>query len=248
MPQKIKEVKKVDLDEELVQMFGEDASEEFKAKAKTVFEAAVNAKVEEAKAEFESKVESTVEERLAEAIEAIEEQVDRYLTYVAEQWKEENELAIESSLKVEMAESLMGGLAQLFAEHKIEVDEEGNDVVEMLVSQNEELKEKLNEATGLVIELGEKLEAMELNDIVEAAAEGMTDTQVERLKTLAEGIKYKDVEDFKSKVETIRESLFAKAGEVKKDAVVDPLTEETDVKKASNPDMKRYLEAARRMA
>ena len=145
-----------------------------------------------------------------------------------------------------MAESLLSGLAQLFTEHRIEVDEEGNDVVEQLVAANEELKTKLDEATQLIMDLSEKVEANELDDIVAEAAAGLTDTQAEKLKALAEGIKYTDVEDFKAKVATIRESIFTKVEEPKKDPVTDSINEE--VVKPTDPRMKAYLDTARRLA
>lgn len=193
---------------------GEDLSEEFKEKATTIFEAAVNAKVVTIKEELEAEFEKKLEEAASEFTTKLSEQVDEYLTYVAEQWMEANELAIESSLRTEITEEFIGGMKQLFTENYIEIPEDKFDVIEELTAKVEELETKLNESIDNNIQLKSTVKTYAKEAILAQVAEGLTVTQKEKFLTLADGVDYTDDESFEKKLETVKESYFkAKTGE-----------------------------------
>lgn len=202
-------------------LFNEDTTEETKDKIKAVFEAAVQAKAEELTAITEEQIDEIVSERVSEIAESLESAVDSYLSYVAENWLEENEIAIESSMKVEMAESLLEGIAGLMRDHDLEVPDGADDVVEMLVARNEELEGRLNESIRARMDLEESIELAEVEATVDALSEGLTDTQASKLKSLAEGIKFSDAEDFERKLGAIKASFFKEDATVA-DPTVDP--------------------------
>lgn len=194
---------------------GEELSEQFKEKASTIFEMAVNYRVNEIAEELESMYEN----KLAETVEQIEEsyteqlqdltnKIDQYLDYVVEQWVTENEVAIESSLRSEVTEDFIHGLKNLFAEHYIEVPEEKVNVVEELAMRVEELEAKLNEAVNENIELKNSLNEMSTEEIFNEISEGLTLSQVEKFKKLAEGVDFDDVENFKKKLLIVKENYF----------------------------------------
>ena len=188
-------------------LFNEDTSDESKAKITTMFEAAVELRAQELDEEREALIEKIVEERVADELEAFAEGFDKYTSYVAEQWMDENQLAIESALKVEMAESLMNGLAELFAAHRMNIPE-ADGIVEGLVAKNEELTSRLNEQIDQSVILSEKLQMREVEDRLGDICEGLTDTQSVKLKELAENVRFTTPDDFEKKVRGIRESLF----------------------------------------
>lgn len=236
--------------EDLGEMFAsDDLSEEFKEQAATIFEAAVTARVG---LEL-SRLEEEFEEKLEESIEAIEEEmtakVDAYLDYVAEQWFEENRIAIESSMKVEAAENFMESVKALFAEHNVEIPEETVEVVESLEARVLELEEKLNEEITSKIELQKLVEEAEREAIFDEVAEGLAETQVEKLRTLAEGLEFSDAETYRKKVELVKENYFTGKKESSTSIIVeetaaeseDELLEETAV--TARPDMQKYVSA-----
>jgi hypothetical protein len=195
-------------------LFNEDTSEETRDKIKTVFEAAVEARSKELLEAEVAKRDELVSEATAKVAAELEEAVDEYLGYVVEKWLEENKIAIESSFKVEMAESLMTGLSTLFAEHNMEIPEDADDVLEGLVARNEDLQAKLNESYKENMALTESLEQAAIGKVVDDLSEGLTDTQVSKLKTLAEGIRYSDVEDFEKKLVAVKETFFKESAKV----------------------------------
>ena len=198
---------------------GEDLSEEFHAKATTIFEAAVKSKLEEEVALLEQAYAETLEERVNEIMEELASNVDDYLNYVVEQWIEENEVAVESSLRSELTEDFISGLKSLFAEHYIDIPEEEVPVVEELSQTVEELEAKLNEEIQRNVELTSMLSESRKVELTAVVCEGLTSTQAAKLKNLAEGVEYTSDEDFIEKVSTLRENYFPVS--VKTDEVLD---------------------------
>ena len=198
---------------------GENLSEEFQAKATTIFEAAVKAKLEEEVALLEQAYAETLEERVEEIMEELASNVDDYLNYVVEQWIAENEVAVESALRSELTEDFISGLRSLFAEHYIDVPEEEVQVVEELSSTVEELEAKLNEEIQRNVELTSMLAESRKVELAAQVCEGLTDTQTQKLLALVENVEYTDDETFVNKISTLRENYFPVA--VKADAVLD---------------------------
>jgi hypothetical protein len=195
--------------EDLGEMFAsDDLSEEFKEQATTIFEAAVNARVGLETARLEEEFEGMLEESVQAIEEEITSKIDSYLDYVAEQWFEENRIAIESSMKVEAADKFIEGVRDLFIEHAIEVPEEQVDVVESLEARVAELEEKLNEEISEKIELAKLVEEAEKEAIFDTVAEGLAETQIEKLRTLVEGLEFSDAESFRKKAELVKENYF----------------------------------------
>lgn len=221
---------------------GEDLSEEFKAKAATIFEAAVVTRVKNEVSRLEEEYDAKLEESMAQYQEGLVEKVDGYLDYVVEQWIAQNEIALERGMKSEILEGFVSSLKGVFEEHYIDVPEEKFDVLSSLEEQVEHLESKLDEQLAANIELSKMLGEMKRSEIVGEISEGLTDTEVEKFKGLAEELSYEDAESFKVKVQTIRENYFstkATAGvkSVVTDAPVDSLTEE----KKLDPAMSAYL-------
>lgn len=230
----------IEVEESIASMFeGMDLSEDFKSKVTLVFEAAVNeatkSRVEEATVALEEEFETKLTESVNEAMEGIVENLDSYLDYVVNEWIEENRVAIESGIKVEMAESLMDGLKGLFAEHNIDIDDEKVDVVAGLEEQVEDLQAKTNEAINENIELAKEISALKAEKVFEEISEGLTVSQKERLKVLSEKLENDDLEAYASDLGTLKESFFktAKAQVISENADEEDeiITEETEVKK-----------------
>lgn len=184
----------------------ETISEEFKTKATAIFEATLAEREEEIRASFEEEFEA----RLAEEVEILENKMDEYLDYVVENWLSENEVAIESSAKVAVAESFMTGLKSLFEEHNIDVEDAELSVMEEMQSKIEELEDDLNEAVAQIIEFESLISEATKEEVIDELSEGLTDTQKERLSLLSEKISFNDMEEFKSKISTIKESMIVK--------------------------------------
>jgi hypothetical protein len=239
--------------EDIEEMFAsDDLSEEFRDKAATIFEAAVSARIGLEVARLEEQFEEQLEESVTAIQEEMTTKIDSYLDYVAEQWFEENKIAIESSLKVEAAEKFIEGVRGLFAEHSIEIPEEHVDVVEALEERVAELEAKLNEEIDEKIELRKFVEEAEKEAIFDDVAEGLAETQVEKLRTLAEGLEFVDGDTFRKKVELVKENYFTSKQKRSTDIVVEEiaaqsledLTEETLAR--ANPEMDRYTAAIAR--
>jgi hypothetical protein len=199
----------VDMSEHVEALFaGENLSEEFREKAVTIFEAAVKQKVEEEIARLEEAYAETLEEQVEEIKESLSSDVDDYLNYVVEQWVSENEIAIEAGLRTELTEEFISGLRQLFAEHHIDIPEEKVSVVEEMASKVEELESKLNEEIERNVALNKMLNESTQNDILAYACDGLTVTQAEKLKSLAEGIEFTGSDEYSQKINILRESYF----------------------------------------
>jgi hypothetical protein len=234
-------VEVVEIEESIQAMFeGMDLSEEFTSKVTLVFEAAVNeaasAKADVIIAEKTDALETEMKESVDSAVEKIVENLDSYLDYVVEEWMKENELAIETGVKVEMAESLMTGLKSLFEEHNIEIDDETIDVVAGLEEEVEELKTTANEKISENVDLQKQIAALNADRVFDEMTEDLTITQRERLKVLSEKLDVQDIAEYQSDLTTLKESFFKKAAplveEVQEEQEI--ITEETKVAKPAS--------------
>jgi AcrR family transcriptional regulator/DNA-binding transcriptional regulator YhcF (GntR family) len=205
---------------------GEELSEEFREKATAIFEAAVKQKVAEEIAVIEEAFAATLEEEVGRIEEELSTNVDDYLNYVVEQWTAENEVAIEASLRSELTEEFISGLRNLFVEHYIDIPEEAVSVVEEMGNKVAELEEKLNEEIERSVTLSKMLNESQSNEILLNACDGLTDTQAEKLKSLAEGIEYADANEYAQKVSILKENYFSTS--VKSGNVLDAAESSTD--------------------
>lgn len=221
---------------------GTDLSEEFKTNIKLVFEAAVNeevaTKTESLKEELEGKLETELNEAIDNRMNDVVENVDKYLDYVVGEWMEENKIAVEAGIKVEMAESLLGGLKDLFTEHNIEVSEETFDVVDSLEKQVSDLEENSNSVVNENIELKNTISTMKAEKVFESMVEGLSENQVERFKVLSEKLDVEDVDAYAENLSVIKESFFSegkvvapKVEDVEEDEII---LEEQEVNKPAS--------------
>ena len=235
--------------EELSTLFGsQELSEDFQDKASTLFEAALHAKVSVIQAELEEQHEQRLAEELETLNETLVDQVDHYISYVAEEWVKENQLAIEASIRTEMTESFMEGLKELFVEHYIDIPDEKLDIVEALAEKVEELEDDLNEQVNSNIELVEMLKEYNKQDIFNEVAEGLALTQIDKFKTLAESVDF-DLDDdaFRQKLETIKESYFSvKTKQTQLFEEVDIADADDEDSDPSDPQMMSYAKAISR--
>lgn len=205
-------VKDMDMKEDVSALTdGEDLSEEFKAKAATIFESAVKAKLVEEIEKLESEYEAKVDEKVSEVKEEIVDKVDAYLNYVVEEWMKENELAIEKGLRNEITEDFIGGLKSLFESHYINVPQEKFDVIENQAAEIEKLKEEVNKTIEKNVELNQKIAESTRSDIIKDVSADLAATEADKLNGLAESIEYKDADSFRKSVETLKNSYFPKA-------------------------------------
>jgi len=199
----------IDIKADVKALFGnEDLSEEFKDKAATIFETAVVTKINEHIDIYNTTVQSSYEEDVKAIKGEMAEKMDSYMDYVVEQWADENKLAVEQGLKAELTEDFMKGLKGLFEEHYIDIPEEKVDVVEELAAKNEELQSQLNAEIERNVEIKKDLDENSREKMVSSVSEGLTETQKDKFKTLAEGIEFSDKETYQKKLETIKESYF----------------------------------------
>ena len=205
-----KKMWKEKMKEDVSALFSDDStiSEEFKSKASTIFEARINDRLAQIEEEVEVKYASMFEEAVEEVKSDLTNKVNDYLEYVVEQWMADNEIAIESGLRSEITEDFIAGLRNLFAEHYIDVPEDKVDLVDELAGKVEELEEKLNEEIEHGIELRKHLIESTKQEIVRTVCEGLTDTQVEKIKSLAESVDFSTEEEYQEKLDTIRENYF----------------------------------------
>ena len=203
-------VEEYDIDEDVNALLGgEELSEEFKEKAKVIFEAAINAKVATVKEELEAKYVAALEEQLEEEKEALAERVDSYLEYVADEWFAENALVVEHGLKTEMTESFLEGMKGLFEEHYVSIPDEKYDVLESMVEKLDEMEEKLNEQIEKNISLNGRLSEATADGILDKVSEGLATTQKEKLASLSESVEFESEEQYREKLEMLKESYFS---------------------------------------
>lgn len=203
--EKAKEKMKEDVD---ALLSGEGLSEEFKEKASTIFEAAVITRAEELMQEAEEVMFEEFEAAVVEIKEDLANKLDDYINYMAEEWFKENQLAIEQGLRAEIVEDFMSGLRNLFAEHYIDIPEDKVDIVSELTDKVGELEDSLNEQIKAAVELRKELNESRKVEAIHAVCEGLTQTQVEKLKALAENVEFTTEQEFTGKLETLKESYF----------------------------------------
>ena len=223
---------------------GENLSEEFAVKATTIFEAAVVARAEEVVAMVESELHEQFQVAVEEIKEDLAAKVDDYLNYMVEEWVTENQIAIEKGLRAEITEDFINGLRNLFVEHYIDIPAEKVEVVEALAAKVEELESALNEQINVAVELTKSLNEQKKIEAIYTACEGLSQTQVEKLKSLAEGVEFTTEEEFASKVETLKESYFKADVKVADNSALDDevlIEEEKKVVKSADPSIDQYV-------
>lgn len=204
-------LKKEDVDSDISAIFDESTlSEDFKTKAAVIFEARVQDRITTITEEIEANYAGMLEEAVVQIQEELAQKIDDYVSYVVEQWMEENQLAIESGLRSELTEDFIKGLKDLFTEHYIDVPEDKIDLVDELSGKVVDLEAKLTEEIDRGVETRKALVESLKSEIVRDVCEGLTDTQVEKIKTLAESVEFSVEDEYKTKLETIRENYFPK--------------------------------------
>jgi hypothetical protein len=228
---------------------GEDLSEEFKEKAATIFEAAINSKVSGIKEELTASYEEKLVEEVASIKEELKDRVDSYLEYVADEWIAENQLAVESGLKEEMTESFISGMKSLFEEHYVTIPEEKYDVIESMVDKLDEMEGKLNEQIEKNIALNKRL-AESVSDVVFAdVTDGLAQTQKDKLAGLVENVEFESETAYREKLETLKESYFpTKTAQRNKSENLTEETGSTDYTSSVSPTMEAYLKTLTRVS
>ena len=208
--EQVEESWKKKMKEDVDSLFADDTtiSEDFKSKVSTIFEARVTDRVSQIQEEIESKYADMLEEAITSVRNDLTEKVDDYLSYVVEQWMADNEIAIESGLRSELTDDFIAGLRNLFAEHYIDVPAEKVDLVDELAGKVEELESKLDEEIERGVEFKKALIESRKNELTRVVCENLTDTQVEKIKSLAESVEFSTEDEYKNKLETIRENYF----------------------------------------
>jgi len=215
--EEVEVVAEYDIEEDVNALLqGEELSEEFQEKAKTIFETAINAKVAAIRVEMEEQLNAQIaeeQEKIAEEFatvkEALAERVDSYLEYVADEWFEENALAVESGLQTEMTESFLTGMKSLFEEHYVTIPEDKYDVLESMVEKLDDMETKLNEQIEKNVSLNKRLAESVAEGILDNVSEGLAETQKEKLASLAEGVEFESEAKYREKLETLKESYFS---------------------------------------
>jgi len=251
-----KKLKKEDLELDVKEdidaiLSGEELSEEFKTKASTIFEAAVSAKVISAVNERIEAFEDDYNKELSEAKEdhkvAITEKVDNYLNYVVEEWVKENELAVEKGIRSELVEDFMTGLKNLFQEHYIDIPEEKVDLVDDLFEKVEELEKQLDETVNNNVAIKKELSQFQKEETLREVSGDLADTEKEKLEKLSEGVDYEDSEQYKEKLEVIKENYFPKTSETAQPLTEDVENTEPDVEVVKvDPSMDYYTKHMKR--
>ena len=221
---------------------GEELSEEFQEKARTIFEAAINAKVAQIKEQLVAENAEKFAEEVAAAKESLAERVDSYLEYVSDEWFEENALAVEAGLKTEMTESFLSGMKGLFEEHYVTIPEEKYDVLESMVEKLDEMETKLNEQIDKNIGLNKRLAESSAQGVLDQVSSGLAETQKEKLASLAESVEFESEEEYREKLETLKESYFSRTAPAAKTQSTQTLSEGVDSTTAStSTTMDTYL-------
>ena len=228
---------------------GEELSEEFQEKARTIFEAAINSKVAQIEEELEADHIKALTEEVAEFKNELTERVDSYLEYVASEWMQENQLAVDQGLKGELSESFMTGLKGLFEEHYVSVPEDKYDVLESMVNKLDEMEEKLNEQIDRNVSLNKRLAESTSDGILSEVSEGLAVTQKDKLASLAESVEFESETDYREKLITLRNSYFpTKQVTSTQSDGSDFITEENESPVQATGSMANYLSTLQRVA
>ena len=236
-------VAEYDIEEDVNALLGEEElSEEFKNRAKTIFEAAINSKVASIKEELEAQYNEKLAEEVAQVKESLAERVDSYLEYVADEWMEENALAVEAGLKTEMTESFLTGMKSLFEEHYVTIPEDKYDVLESMVEKLDDMETKLNEQIEKNVSLNARLSESVAEGILDDISEGLASTQKEKLASLSESVEFESEAQYREKLETIKEAYFASKKE-SSSAKTETLSEGVDHSgsESYSPSMAAYM-------
>ena len=242
----IEEEETIDIEADVQALLeGEELSEEFQDKARTIFEGAIRSKVAEIKEELQESYAVALVEELDKIKEGLTERVDSYLEYVADEWFVENALQVETGLKTEMTESFLAGMKSLFEDHYVQIPEEKYDVLNSMVDKLDEMEGKLNEQIDRNVALNRRLAESSADVIFSSVAEGLADTQKEKLATLAENVEFESETDYREKLGTLKESYFPSITSAPKNTS-ENLSEEvsTDevIQEDTSPRMQAYLD------
>ena len=245
-------IEEINVEEDLKALIaGEELSEEFQDKARTIFETAIKTKVVEIKEELNESYAKALVEELDTIKTGLTERVDSYLEYVADEWVQENQLAVEAGLKTEMTESFLEGMKSLFEEHYVTIPEEKYDVLNSMVDKLDEMENKLNEQIERNMALNSRLAESTADVIFADVAEGLADTQKEKLATLAENVEFESETDYREKLGTLKESYFPSKTSAPK-STSENLSEEVSTDEVAsedvNPRMQAYLDTLSRAA
>ena len=247
-----KEDEKLDLNSAIEEdvnalLSGEDLSEEFKEKAKVIFEASINAKI----TDIENQLNEEYNKKLTEEVETIKveltERTDAYLEYVAQEWMEENAIAVEKGIKTEMTESFMEGMKKLFEEHYVTLPDDKYDVLENMVDKLDEMETKLNEQIEKNVALNQRLGESTAQTIFNNVAEGLAVSQKEKFRSLAESVEFESEESYRGKIETLKESYFGAKKTTTTTSAPQELKEEAAHVEPATGAMAAYLDALGRM-
>ena len=222
-----------------------ELSEENADKARNIFKAAVTSKVSEIKEQLESEYSNNLKTSIENVKGDLAEAVDKYLSYCAEEWTKENELAIERGLRSEMTDNFIDGLKTLFVEHYVEVPEDKYDVIDELANRLDEMEEKLDGEVHKNMEIVEENESLKRQNVVREACLDLSESQKEKMISLSEGVDYKDTEDFAEKVSELKEAYFPSDEVIAEETVVEEGTGEfsSEEETVLNPEMTRYSSA-----
>ena len=246
----IEEEETIDIEADVQALLeGEELSEDFQNKARTIFEGAIRSKVATIKEDLQEAYATALVEELDEIKKGLTERVDSYLEYVCDEWFQENALQIESGLKTEMTESFLEGMKGLFEEHYVTIPEEKYDVLNSMVDKLDEMENKLNEQIDRNVALNRRLAESSADGIFASVAEGLADTQKEKLATLAENVEFESEADYREKLDTLKESYFPSKTSAPKNTS-ENLSEEvsTDevIQEDTSPRMQAYLDVLSR--
>ena len=246
------EEEKIDIEADVAALIeGEELSEEFQNKARTIFEGAIRSKVAEIKEELQESYAVALVEELDKIKEGLTERVDAYLEYVADEWLQENALQVEAGLKTEMTESFLEGMKSLFEEHYVSIPEDKYDVLNSMVDKLDEMESKLNEQIDRNVALNKRLAESTAEGIFSSVAEGLADTQKEKLATLAENVEFESETDYREKLGTLKESYFPSKTSAPK-STSENLSEEVSTDEVASvdttPRMQAYLDILSRAA
>ena len=248
----IEEEETIDIEADVQALLeGEELSEEFQDKARTIFEGAIRSKVATIKEDLQEAYAQALVEELDEIKKGLTERVDSYLEYVCDEWFQENALQVETGLKSEMTESFLEGMKSLFEEHYVTVPEEKYDVLNSMVDKLDEMENKLNEQIDRNVALNRRLAESNADGVFASVAEGLADTQKEKLATLAENVEFESDTDYREKLETLKESYFPSKSSAPK-STSENLSEEVSTDEVISeevaPRMQAYLDVLSRAA
>jgi len=237
----VPQVSSEEVAEHLDAMFdGQELSEDFKTKASTIYEAAVNSKITELAEELKSSYDNVLEEEVQSVISVLSEKMDEYLNYVVDEWMGKNELAVERGIKTDVAESFITGLKSLFEAHYVDIPAERYDVLDDLFAANERLQESLNEEIETNIELKTRLNENAKIQLFNHYATDLADTEVEKFASLAESVSFDNVESYDGKLQQIKESYFVNS--VPKQSPAELIEETTNPKISNGSAMDNYVD------